>query len=75
VSRIVGMDEAESRELIDALEAHATQPDRIYSHRWQAGDVLVWDNRCTLHRATPYDNRHTRTLYRTQVKGEVPIPA
>jgi taurine dioxygenase len=75
VSRVVGVEEAESRALIDALEAHATQPDRIYSHKWQAGDVLVWDNRCTLHRATPYDNRHTRTLHRTQVKGEAPIAA
>ena len=75
VSRIVGMGERESRELIDDLEADATRPERIYSHRWRVGDVLVWDNRCTLHRATPYDNRYTRTLYRTQVKGEAPVPA
>lgn len=75
VSRIVGMGEAEGRELIDALEADATRPERIYSHRWQVGDVVVWDNRCSLHRATPYDNRYTRTLYRTQVKGEVPVAA
>lgn len=75
VSRIVGMEEAPGRALIDALEAHATRPERIYSHRWQAGDVVVWDNRCTLHRATPYDNRYTRTLYRTQVQGEVPVAA
>ena len=66
---------AESRAIIDALEAHATRPDAIYSHRWRPGDLIVWDNRCTLHRATPYDNKYIRTLHRTQVKGEVPIPA
>ena len=75
VSQIVGMSVEESRPIIDALEEHATQPDAIYSHEWQAGDLIVWDNRCTLHRATPYDNKYTRTLHRTQVQGEVPIPA
>jgi len=73
VSTIVGIEMRKGRELLDELEKDATQADRIYSHKWQAGDVLVWDNRCTLHRATPYDNRYTRTLYRTQVRGEVPI--
>lgn len=75
VSRIVGMDEREGRALIDALEEAATQPELIYSHKWQPGDVLVWDNRCTLHRATPFDNKYKRTLYRTQVKGTAPVPA
>ncbi|RPJ48413.1 MAG: TauD/TfdA family dioxygenase [Betaproteobacteria bacterium] len=75
VSQIVGMSQQESRALIDGLEAFATRPERIYSHKWQAGDVLVWDNRCTLHRATPYAPTHRRTLYRTQVKGEAPLPA
>ncbi len=73
VSHIVGMTEDESRALIDELEAFATRPDRIYSHKWQAGDLVVWDNRCTLHRATPYDPQYRRTLYRTQVKGEAPV--
>ena len=76
VSRIIGMDEAESRRIIDALEAFATRPEFLYAHRWQTGDVLMWDNRCTLHRATPYAfDRYTRTLYRTQVKGGVPVAA
>ncbi|MBX3661074.1 MAG: TauD/TfdA family dioxygenase [Burkholderiales bacterium] len=73
VSHIVGMPEAESRALIDELEAFATRPDRIYSHKWRPGDLVVWDNRCTLHRATPYDPQYRRTLYRTQVRGEAPI--
>lgn len=75
VSHIVGLPADESRALIDELEAFATQPRFVYSHRWQAGDLIVWDNRSTLHRATPYDNRHTRTLHRVQVRGEVPIAA
>jgi len=73
VSRIAGLPEAESRALIDELEAFATRPDRVYSHKWQPGDLVVWDNRCTLHRATPYDPQYRRTLYRTQVKGEAPV--
>jgi taurine dioxygenase len=76
VSHVVGMDPAEGRRLIDELEAFATRPEFVYSHRWQDGDVLMWDNRCTLHRATPYEfDRYTRTLYRTQVKGGAPQPA
>lgn len=75
VSRIVGMAEDESRALIDELEAFATRPDHVYSHKWQPGDLVVWDNRCTLHRATPYDPQYRRTLYRTQVKGEAPLAA
>jgi taurine dioxygenase len=75
VSRIAGMSVEESRPLIDALEAHATRSGHVYSHKWQGGDLIAWDNRCTLHRATPYDNKHNRTLHRTQVKGEVPVPA
>lgn len=72
VSRIVGMDEREGRALIDALEEAATRPELI---KWQPGDVRVWDNRCTLHRATPFDNKYKRTLYRTQVKGAALVPA
>lgn len=73
VSRITGLPENESRALIDELEAFATRPELVYSHKWQPGDVLVWDNRCTLHRATPYEPQYRRTLYRTQVKGEAPV--
>jgi taurine dioxygenase len=73
VSRITGLPENESRELIDELESFATRPEQVYSHKWQPGDVLIWDNRCTLHRATPYDPQYRRTLYRTQVKGEAPV--
>ncbi len=73
VSRIAGMDVDEGRRLIAELEQFATQSKFVYAHKWRAGDLVVWDNRCLLHRATPYDNRYQRTLWRTQVKGDEPI--
>ena len=53
-----GMDEAESKALIEELIAFATQPHFVYAHTWRQGDILIWDNRCTLHRGTEYDYRH-----------------
>lgn len=76
VSRIVGMDDAEARALIDELEAFATQDRFVYRHTWSVGDLVVWDNRSTLHRATGYDEAtHRRIMLRTQVKGTAPLPA
>jgi taurine dioxygenase len=75
VSGVVGMEAREARHLIDELEAFATRPEFMYSHKWRVGDVLVWDNRCTLHRATPFETRYRRTLYRTQVRGAAPVAA
>ena len=76
VSRIIGMDEAESRKLIDELEAFATQERFIYRHKWRVGDLVVWDNRSTLHQATGYDEgQYRRVMYRTQTKGTVPLAA
>src|SRR5262245_19899892 len=49
-SYILGLDLAESEAILDALWAHATQPDFVMSHAWRPGDLLIWDNRCTLHR-------------------------
>ena len=51
---IEGLNEADGRGLIDGLMAFATQSDFVYSHRWQQGDVVVWDNRAVMHRATPF---------------------
>lgn len=66
--RIVGMDEAESAALIAELIAFATQPRFIYAHQWRRGDILIWDNRCTLHRGTEYDyRRHKRDMRRATV--------
>ncbi|MBM3525753.1 MAG: TauD/TfdA family dioxygenase [Alphaproteobacteria bacterium] len=74
-SHVVGMDEAEGRALVRRLQAHATQSSFVYAHRWQPGDLVLWDNRCLLHRATMgYDaKRHRRVLQRAVVKGTRPV--
>ncbi|MEV5835529.1 TauD/TfdA family dioxygenase [Nocardia sp. NPDC052112] len=65
---IVGVDEAESGQLLDQLHAHATAERYVYSHRWAVGDLVIWDNRATMHTASPCDHtRHQRLLYRTTV--------
>ena len=71
---IAGMAEAEGRALLAELLAHATQPDFIYTHRWQPGDLVIWDNRCLLHRAVANYAMatHRRVLHRTVVRGTVP---
>jgi alpha-ketoglutarate-dependent taurine dioxygenase len=70
-SHVVCMDEAESRRLIDELTAHATSPRFVYTHQWCPGDLVVWDNRCTMHRAIANFEmgRHRRILMRCVVKG------
>jgi len=68
-SYIVGLDLKESENLLDALWAHATQPRFTFRQQWRVGDVLIWDNRCTLHRRDAFDPRARRLLHRTQVKA------
>ena len=71
---IEGMDEAESTPLITTLQAHAIQPAFAYAHAWRPGDLLVWDNRSSLHKATAYDAvAHRRHMLRTAVAGTKPI--
>ena len=70
---IVGMPYAEGRALIEELNALAVHPDLTYEHRWSVGELLVWDNRCVMHRATPYDPyTQSRVVRRCTVLGEVP---
>lgn len=68
-SYVVGLELEESEELLDALWAHATQPRFTFRQEWRVGDVLVWDNRCTLHRRDAFDPRARRLLHRTQVRA------
>ena len=72
-SGIVGMDSAAGRALLDQLLAHATQDRFVYTHRWSPGDLVIWDNRCLLHRAVAnYDMAaNRRVLLRLVVKGTV----
>ena len=66
--RILGMDEVESAGLLEELLAFATQPQFVYAHTWRQGDILIWDNRCTLHRGTQYDyRRHKRDMRRATI--------
>jgi alpha-ketoglutarate-dependent taurine dioxygenase len=74
-SHVVGMAEAEGRALLDRLLSHATQPAFVYVHQWRRGDLVIWDNRCLLHRAVRnYEmDRHRRLLQRTVVRGTAPF--
>jgi taurine dioxygenase len=72
VQGIEGMTEAESRPLLDFLYGHSTQPDNVYRHMWRVGDLLMWDNRCTMHYAVHDYGEQERLLNRVTLKGEVP---
>ncbi len=66
--RILGMPEQEGRALIDQLIAHATQRQFVYTHRWRVHDLVMWDNRCTMHRGTRFDDlRWKRDVQRATV--------
>lgn len=69
---IDGLPLEESEALLDELWAHATRPEFSYEHQWRVGDVLMWDNRATLHRRDPFDASARRLMHRTQVKGKQP---
>ncbi len=70
---VVGWPEDESRALLDDLLARATRPENSYRHEWRAGDVIVWDNQATVHRATAYDTaQHQRLMQRTTISSGVP---
>jgi taurine dioxygenase len=70
VKEIVGLSPQDSATLLAELNAHAVSDAFVFRHRWQAGDVLVWDNRCTMHKATPYDDqKYRRVMHRTTIKG------
>jgi alpha-ketoglutarate-dependent 2,4-dichlorophenoxyacetate dioxygenase len=70
-SHVEGLPIDEGRALLQTLLDHVTQPELCYRHEWQEGDLVVWDNRCVLHRATPYDTtRHKRLMQRTTVSGD-----
>jgi alpha-ketoglutarate-dependent taurine dioxygenase len=72
---IKDLPDAEGRALLDELLAHATQRQFVYAHRWRLGDLVMWDNRCLLHRAVANFEmgRHRRVLHRTVVRGTVPF--
>jgi alpha-ketoglutarate-dependent 2,4-dichlorophenoxyacetate dioxygenase len=69
IGRVLGMPDAESGALIDELIAHTTQRQFIYTHRWRVHDLVIWDNRCTMHRGTDFDDlRWKRDMQRATVR-------
>ena len=71
---IVGMGAAESQALLSDLLEQAVQPEFVYHHKWRKGDMLIWDNRAAMHRASfDYDPNEYRLLYRVIVRGELPV--
>ena len=73
---IVGMSREESRRILDELTEFCTQPQFVYSHPWREHDLVIWDNRCTLHRATTFDKtKYRRKMHRTTVAGTAPDSA
>ena len=70
---IEGMPHGESRRLLDELLALTTAPERVYRHSWKQWDLVMWDNRCVLHRGRPWDSaRYPRIMRRTTVAGDGP---
>jgi alpha-ketoglutarate-dependent taurine dioxygenase len=68
---IPGLTEAESEALLAELVEQACQPPRTWHHHWTPGDALLWDNRCLLHRATPWDMAKPRVMYHSRIAGDV----
>lgn len=74
IEEIIGMPESEALALLDELLEHATQEKFQYRHKWKAGDVVIWDNRCLLHKANgDYPVSEVRYLYRLMLQGERPV--
>ena len=69
---VVGMSEEAGRQLVDELYAHCTQPHYIHRHRWTVGDIVIWENRCALHAATPLTtDRYRRDMRRVTINEPV----
>jgi taurine dioxygenase len=67
---IPGLSLAESEDLLNQLWAHVTQPKFSWGQQWQLGDMVLWDNRCTMHRREAFDTSSRRLMLRTQISGE-----
>ena len=70
---IVGLPEEESRDLLDLLFAHQRRPEFVHEHVWRPGDLLIWDNRCSIHARTDFPREERRLLRRLTVLDEHPV--
>ncbi len=66
---LVGLELAASEALLDELWTYVARPDFTWEHVWRVGDLVIWDNRCTMHRRDPFDDHSRRIMHRTQIKG------
>ena len=71
-SHIEGVSDAESRGILDLLDAHMTKPEHIVRHRWTAEDVVMWDNRSTIHYANRDYGNFRRIMHRVTMAGDAP---
>ena len=69
---IAGLPLADSEQLLDEIWAHASKPEFSWHHSWRKGDLLMWDNRCVMHRRNPFDPAARRVMHRTQIIGDKP---
>jgi taurine dioxygenase len=70
---IQGLELDESERLLDALWAHATRPELTWYQQWRVGDLVLWDNRCVMHRRDEFDPNSRRLMHRSQIKGDRPF--
>jgi alpha-ketoglutarate-dependent 2,4-dichlorophenoxyacetate dioxygenase len=69
VRAIEGLPDDEAKPLVERLIAEVTRPESVYRHRWRAGDLMIWDNRCVLHRGVGYDEaKYRRRMHQTRVR-------
>lgn len=74
-NQVEGMDDAAARNLIEELTAFAEQPRYLYAHQWEPHDIVMWDNRCTMHAVTPHNPAERRVMHRTTIVDSAPVLA
>lgn len=67
---VEGLETVDAMALIGELTEFAARPEFVYQHRWSTDDIVMWDNRCTMHRVMPYDLRERRVMHRTTIVGD-----
>jgi taurine dioxygenase len=70
---IMGLAPQESEALLDEIWAHSTKPELTWYQEWQLGDLILWDNRCVMHRRNAFDGAQRRIMHRTQLAGDKPV--
>jgi len=67
---IHGLSLPDSESLLDQLWSYAAHEEHAWHNEWRVGDLVLWDNRCTMHRRDPFDSNARRVMHRTQIKGD-----